>query len=309
MIRREMIALLVPALLAAPHWKERASMPLPRAGCIAGVSAGRMLVAGGSYWEGGRKITSARSDWFDPRLDRWTAAPPLPAPRSDAASATTDTVYAIGGVVEGALTASVLRFDGSEWSEMPAAALPAPTMYAIAEAEGSDIFLYGGLAQLGDLASATRTLRRWRPGGAWTSLAPFPGASRVSAAVTIHHGKLYVFGGVHQEPGREIENLADAWAYDIAENRWRALGPLPVACRAWRAVSSGGSIFLLGGYTDAFSAAIYEFRPGTGVLKAAGQLPHPLADTRFVRMGGRVFNAGGETAPQVRAPWTLEATL
>jgi hypothetical protein len=178
-------------------------MPVPRAGCIAGVVDGRLLVAGRSYREADRKILSARADLFDAQTNRWISAPALPAPRSDTAFATTDAVYVFGGVVEGAPTASVLRFDGRSW--LAQSPLPEATAYAAAVVAGEDIFLLGGLRKLGDIASASRHFRHWRKGTGCEDLASFPGRSRVTAAVVGHRGRIYVFGGVHQEEGKAIE--------------------------------------------------------------------------------------------------------
>lgn len=307
MIRPESVMLLAPLLLTSMEWREREPLPVPRAGYIVGVSGKRMLLAGGSYWENGQKILSDRSDFFDPAANRWTPGPALPAPRCDVAVATLrDSVYVFGGVVNGALTDSVLRFDGKAWRE--AGKLPQPLMYATIGVVGDRVFLFGGLTGMGDLGTATKTLWSWKPGTEWKKMAEFPGSSRVIAAVTGQGGKLYVFGGLHKS-ATELKNLNEAWSYDVAGNHWTRLPDLPVARRAWSAVSVGASILLLGGYTDDFSAEIYSFDPATGGVKAAGTLPHALADAKYVLIGKRLLTAGGESGVKIRSKWTLETEL
>ena len=92
-------------------------------------------------------------------------------------------------------------------------------------------------------------------------------------------GKLYVFGGIHQDTaGRPLTNLQDAWSYDIKSDAWTELPKLPVARRAWAAIELDRKIYLLGGYTDSFSADVYSFD-----LKSHELVPRASA-TRF---GGR----------------------
>lgn len=292
-------------------WHERANLPEPRAGYIAGVFNGKLMIAGGSYWSNDQKIYSARSDVFDPELNKWLPLPNLPAPRSDAACATlAESVYAFGGVVDGKLSNSVVRLDHQGWSTVPQATLPVPLMYGIATTVDSKVLLFGGLTELGNLSSASRELLEWQAGGMWRKLAEFPGLPRVTAAVAGAGGKLYVFGGVHaSKPGAEIDNLDDAWSYDRSLDRWTREAKLPVARRAWSAITVNDHILLIGGYTSNFSNEIYSFDIRTKKTNLVGKLPHPLADAKYVRIGNDLFTAGGESAIKVRGHWTIQGTL
>ena len=300
--------LLTPLLLSPMEWKERAPLPRARAGCGAGVIGKRMVVAGGSYWEGDKKYWSDRTDLFDPETNTWSLGAPMPEPRSDAASATfRGGVYVFGGVASGALSDHALRFDGDRWEPVPEAKLPAPLMYPMAAATDAGILLLGGLTTMGDLSSASRALWLWSPGAGWTKRAAFPGVFRVSAAIAAADGKLYVFGGIHQDAaGGALTNLQDAWSYDVKRDTWSELPKLPVARRAWAAIALDKQIYLLGGYTDSFSADVYSFDLKTQSVRPAGVLPHALADARFVRIGSRVLTAGGESGNKIRSSWTFE---
>jgi len=300
--------LLTPLLLASMEWKERAVLPQARAGCGAGVIGKRMVVAGGSYWDKDQKYWSDRTDLFDPETNTWSPGAPMPQPRSDAASATfRGSVYVFGGVVGGSLSNNTQGFDGEHWKELPDAKLPAALMYPVAAAVDSGILLLGGLTRMGDLSSASQSLWIWSPSADWRKLAAFPGAFRVSAAVAAADGKLYVFGGIHQDAvGAPPTNLQDAWSYDLKRDTWTELPKLPVARRAWAAIALDRKIYLLGGYTDSFSADVYSFDVKSHEMHPAGSLPHPLADARFLRIGSRVLTAGGESGNKIRSNWTFE---
>lgn len=312
------------AALPAEAWRFGAPLPLPRAGLLAGAFRGRLVLAGGSDWQNNlqEKAVYQRCDLFDPRTNQWSAGPPLPAPRCDAACVTLGgAIYAMGGIVgpnakQWKMEDSVLRFDGRVWREAPEAKLPAPTMYAIAvladdRTHGQAVYLFGGLEKLGQLETARPRLWCWRPkaGKGWQELAPFPGKRRLACALVAHGKSLFLFGGVNQpKPAAEsaaLENLAEVWEYRLAENQWRQRQDLPVRRRAWSALSAGAEILLLGGYTTDFQKEVFRYQPGSGQTLPAGELPFPLADARFVTVGDTLWQSGGETAFKIRAPWTI----
>lgn len=303
MTRRTVLALFA----KQPVWQERAPIPAPpRAGLIAAAYQGKLLLAGGSDWQADKKVLHARTDLFDPTTNQWAAGPDLPQPRCDAAAATLGkNVYAFGGVIDGKITPSVLRFDGTRWSE---AGEIAPVMYAAAMATPRGILLFGGLSTFTDLSTATSGLALWSERRGPQPLAPFPGRPRVSTAFTFHQGHAYLFGGAHQPRGGALENLAEVWRYDLSRNQWQQLPDLPFVRRAWSAVPKGRRIWLIGGYRETFESGTFLYDPATHVVTSAAPLPHPLADVRFLRIGNRCINAGGETGFHIRAPWTLEAS-
>ncbi|MBK9167526.1 MAG: hypothetical protein IPM24_08675 [Bryobacterales bacterium] len=293
-------------LLGAADWKERAPLPEPRAGSMAGTPGGRYVLAGGSFWKDDVKHWTARVDIFDPARNVWEPGPALPEPRSDAACATLgDTLYIFGGGADGDVTADAYALRGGGWQALPAARLPEARLYPVATVLDGAVYVTGGIARAGDYSTVTNTLWRWTPGGAWETLPALPGPRRTSHAATAFGGKLFVFGGVTSRGGN-LENLADAWVYDPAARAWSALPQLPVVRRAWAAAAAGDTILLLGGYTDDFATDVWAFDPRTGATRRAGSLPHPLADIRVSAIGSALYLAGGETAPKIRGHWTLE---
>src|SRR5262249_29159133 len=81
------IALGSPAMSEDLSWKEMAEMPRPVAGYMAGVSEGKLVIAGGSFWQGNQKHWTTIVQIYDPGDNVWRDGPPLDAPRSDAACA------------------------------------------------------------------------------------------------------------------------------------------------------------------------------------------------------------------------------
>ena len=288
------------------EWRERAAMPLPRAGYMAGTDGRRLLLAGGSYWEAGRKIWSDRANWYDPATDRWQPAASLPAPLSDAAFASFEGgIYIFGGGEAGHVRRDALVLRDGTWHALPAWSLPAARLYAAAAVLSDRIYVVGGLPAAGDYAGATATVwsRPLRGNAGWRVDAEIPGPRRVHFALAAHGGRLYLFGGMTQRGG-ELVNLSDADEYDPAIDRWRVLSDAPIACRAWWAVPWQNRILLLGGYTDRFVGDIYSFDPKSDRYTHFGTLPRPVADARFVVAAKQILTAGGESGPKIRAPWT-----
>lgn len=287
-------------------WKERADLPAPRAGYVAGVWDSKLVIAGGTHWEGDRKIWTDRTDLFDPATNIWSPGSPLPAPRSDCACATIGgMIYAFGGVVADAVSKDVVAFDGRSWKSF--GEIPVALMYAGTAVVGDTVYLLGGLTTFGELTSASTGLYCWQPGGEWQPLAPFPGTPRAGAAVTAVDGKLYVFGGIHMaESTRDLHNLGDAWSFDPSDNHWTPGPALPVRRRAWGAVEVDHGALILGGYTDAFSNEVFHFNPQTNQFTRMADLPHALADAKYFRIGQSVFTAGGESGIKIRGAWTFE---
>lgn len=289
-------------------WKEMSPMPEPRSGYVAGSIRGRLVLAGGTYWDGDNKIWSRRTDFFDPDKNKWISGPDLPSPLGDAAAVSHDgRMYVFGGGSDGAVGNSALVFDGAKWSAAPRWDLPAGRIYAVATAAAGRIFVVGGLAKAGDIANAETTVwsRPIENGAApWTTHAAIPGPRRSNFGLAASNGKLFLFGGVTATTSG-FANLDDAFEYDPGADRWKALPRLPVARRAWFALAAGRRILLYGGYTNTFETDIFEIDAATGAASLAGSLLKGVADARFVLVDDAVISAGGESGPKIRAPWTI----
>ncbi|MCU1315750.1 MAG: metallophosphoesterase [Candidatus Acidoferrum typicum] len=290
-------------------WTELAELPRPVAGYMAGVSHGKLLIIGGSFWENKQKHWSDLVQVFDPRTNAWGKELPLPAPRSDAASASLhDDIYLFGGGSGTDVRKDALVFHGGKWNRIPAGDLPAPRLYATAIAVDGYIYLLGGMATAGDYKTVTNTFWRWRPSAkSWEIMPPLPGPGRISHAMAEILGSIFVFGGATTGP-QDVVNLKDAYRFDPSTRKWTRLADLAVANRSWWAVGLGEVALVLAGYTNDFASEVYWYSP-TQNLERAGALPHGLADIKFFRIGETVVGTGGEAGPGVRGRWTLGARL
>lgn len=285
-------------------WTRGAPMPLPRAGCAVGVLDGRVYVAGGTYWENGRKFWCDRTDSFDPVSNTWRAHPPVPRVAGDAAGVVAGGKFAvIGGGAEGSGAKEVWAFDGTAWQAWPD--LPAPRRSCAAVLHDGAVFVLGGLAGNGtEFGTATRTVWRARPGEAWTECAPLPDPLRFNLAVGSLGGRLLAAGGCTPEAGG-VRNLDEILAYDAKADQWSRVGRLPAACRGSSGVVDGARFLIVGGYTDRFITEIVAFAPASGAVSPAGAIPVGLADTRFVRVGDKIVGATGEDGIKHRFADTL----
>ncbi len=84
------------------RWNTSEPSPEPRADYAAGAVDGKLIVAGGTYWDGApghwiRKRYSASTRAFDPVSKRWERLPDMPLPLAFAASAVSDNTLPIFG--------------------------------------------------------------------------------------------------------------------------------------------------------------------------------------------------------------------
>jgi N-acetylneuraminic acid mutarotase len=295
-----------------PVWLERATLPQPRAGYIAGVVNGRYVIAGGSFWEKDQKIWTARVDIFDPRTNTWSEAASLPDPRSDSACVTVrGSLYVFGGQDHAIAKSDALVLKHEEWRPLPEAALPESRLYASAVALGNSIYMVGGMSKVRDFKSTRNTLWRWNTTSAkrrWEILPSIPGPGLINTAVAAIHQKIYVFGGAI-EGGNDVLNSNRAFEFDIETQRWTQLPDLPISRRCWSAVPLDDRVLLIGGYTGVYEKDVFEYDVLSHSLSAVSALPRGVCDAKFLRIGDSVVGAGGESGDKVRGPWTFELRL
>ena len=281
-------------------------MPRPRSFYAAGVLEEKLVVAGGTYWQDGRKFWCDRVDAFDPLANRWETAEPMPRPQGEGACVTFGgALYVFGGGADGSVETAVWSFQGGAWSILPRLTLPEPRRLVTAAVVDGTIYILGGLART-DFASAAPTVWAAKPAGPWEDRAPLPGPIRFNSAVAVVAGRILMAGGATPENGG-IRNLDDVIAYDPRADEWSAVGRLPLACRGQCGLEDGSRLLIIGGHSDNFESRILGLDPRTGRVSTVGGLPHALCETLFLCSGDRIIGVSGEQAPYMRAPWTLEA--
>lgn len=282
------------------YWETCGATPQPRAGCAVLADADSIVVAGGTYWEDGRKIWSPRASRFHPERGAWDALPALPHAIGDAPGVNLGGRRLVaGGGTADAIFREVWQLAADGWERV--GKLPAARRSFALVAGEREVFALGGLtAGPTDYAAATSVV--WRGDGrTWSTVAPMPGPARLGCATGICAGRLVVAGGFAAASGGGVVNLDEILAYDLAADRWSVLGRLPVAVRGVSGlVWPEHGLLVFGGYTDAFSRRIWLVEPQGGAVSEVGELPVGLADGRFVWCGGRVVGLTGEDGIKLR---------
>jgi N-acetylneuraminic acid mutarotase len=126
------------------------------------------------------------------------------------------------------------------------------------------------------------------------------------AAARIGHF-IYVVGGFDSQ-GRSTDSLE---RYDVANDSWRLLRPLPVAVNHAAAAVYRRRLYVLGGYTDTGegrggTSGFYRYDPGRDRWSRLSSMPTRRAALAVGLIGSRLYAAGGANSSQ-GALRTLEA--
>ena len=130
----------------------------------------------------------------------------------------------------------------------------------------------------------------------WIDLAPMP-QPQVEAGAAEIGGKIYVMGGWGVD-GDHPYGITQV--YDIAVNAWSEGPKLPgPPVHHQNVVPSGGKIYMLGGFENAFSkrepiGKAWVFDPSTGQWKALASMPSPRGGAVAGAIDGVIYVAGGE---------------
>ncbi len=172
--------------------------------------------------------------------NRWQFKKELPLPRSGLAAVVyEEQIYIIGGENTEVLP-DLLRYDPlvDSWEALPPK--PNPVTDIQAAVAGGKIFVPGGRLANGQ---PTDVLEIYNPReGIWTQGASLPTPLSAYALVAFE-GDLFLFGGWD---GEEYTHLT--LKYDLGQDQWRVLTPLPDARGFAGAAVVGGKIHLVGGF-------------------------------------------------------------
>ena len=322
-------------------WERQADLPDPVGwkGMYAGVSEGRVLLAGGSNFpvsprEGGRKVLSRQilARPIDATADgKWTVADEtLPGGQAEGAAVSIDAgVLLVGGVGENGPVANVyfLRWDAGlgavKIRSLPP--LPVPCASPAAVRCGRQILVAGGekdgrgldhfwsLDIVAALAGA--------PTAVWKTLPSWPGPPRFGAVLAVlevnGRERVFLLGGKVKTTGATLADyLNDVYCYDPIAGQWTALSPMPHPAVQAGSIKSGASrLAILGGSDGHDLDRIVElgeqyrlpdrimiYDANSDHWRSGGRMPLGVAAPAIVELGHDWLVAGGEYSPGLRTP-------
>jgi len=136
-----------------------------------------------------------------------------------------------------------------------------PRAELAAVSNGTHVFAVGGRYS----GTVLDTLTMYDPvADSWTTLASMPTPAVTEHCVAYHGGAIYVAGGraVPQPPMASFVYASDPvlqtlQMYNISENTWYTLAPLPIGVADGALVSKGNKLFLVGGWKADFNGTHY----------------------------------------------------
>lgn len=297
------LSIFMPALLLqAVEWENMPALPEGNGNFVCGAIDGALLVVGGIGWKGDVKHWRDTIWRFDSVHARWSEAGTLPQPLAYAAFGQAPAGIYFAGGSDGRQNDGELRLLGRALKLRTISRFEHPLCYSGSAIGGGKLFVVSGATDANDFRTLTnRCYTLDLRTGTATSLPDYPGGSLLLPAAATAGRQLYVFGGAtwDAETSRAINTNA-AFTYSVAEKKWKAIKPFPVAVRGLAACALNERYILLGGgYDDAFTnlAVIYDTK--MDVYLEAKPLPFK-AVAHFVKAGDFVYWLGGEHAMRQR---------
>ena len=316
---------------ASLEWAKSTPLPEARAEYASGIVGGKLVIAGGTYWEGSaghwtKKHYSASTHAFDPVSQRWERLPDLPVALGYAASAVVDgRLFVLGGVTPGGINRKIftLTRTGSRYVWSVFGEMGFDRVSAAAVSVQGRIYLLGGTSayeafdSLGTCCAtntATNSLLVFdthAPAKGWRPLAPYPGRARWLPAVSTDGKSIWLFGGMLQADVKApVTNFGEVLKYDVASQSWSGAPALPNAITDLQPLCSldlGNRIFIFTGEKQVWQLDLRAQR-----YSETTPMPEAVAVDKFFWLHHRIIGAGGESEverPRRRSDWTFVAKI
>lgn len=312
-------------------WKKSTPLTEPRSGYASGVIDGKLVIAGGTYWEGKpehwiKKIYSSRTHAFDPASQTWKQLPEAPVTLGYAASTVAnDRLFLFGGYTGQGINHDIFVLEKKQnryrWARY--GWFDPDRVFALALAARKSIYILGGTTcfEAYDPAgtccttkTATNTLMSIEvdhPERGWHERSPYPGAKRWLPATVTDGKSIWMLGGFYQESAKDPPTtFADVLRYDIERDQWESMAPLPTAAKDAQPVSAlwvENRILLF-----TFARKVWQLDPATSTYSEVAPLPEKVSVDRFVLIGDKIIGASGESdpeGPRRRSEWTFVGTV
>lgn len=313
------------------HWTMSTPFPQPRTDYAAGALAGKLVIAGGTFWEGSKghwtkKLFSASTHAFDPATQTWEELPDLPTPLACAASVVIGKkLYVLGGYTGTKPSRKIYTFamESGKYAWTNLGTLPSDRLFAAAVTAGKQLFVLGGTTRFEPTdASGTcctsktatdsfMSLDTTHPEKGWRQLPSIPGPRRWLISAVSGRDSIWIFGGRFQEnPLDPVINYNQVFRYDISNARWQETNSLPQGSPDAvppSCVMVKGKILLITDYRK-----VWQLNPLNSLYTELEPLPEAAGVDRFIFLKGRIVGAGGENnleGPRRRSAWTFIGRL
>jgi N-acetylneuraminic acid mutarotase len=296
-------------------WTESTPFPEPRSGYCAGSINGKMVIAGGTYWEGTKghwtkKVYSASTHAFDPQNQTWEKLPDAPIPFGYAAcTVVAHKLFVLGGFTPFTPNRRIFtlrrELDHYVWEIF--GDMPEDRIFAQAVSVGSKIYLIGGTTEFEPYDSAgtcctsktaTNTamvLDTAHRESGWQQLTPYPGAKRWLFAAETDGKSILLFGGIFQARQKDsVTNFNEALRYQLDDARWSVLPSLPAETHGTTPLTA---LFLNGRVILISSAKrVWQFNLKTLQYDELSPMPDAAFVDKFVLINDSIIGAGGESS-------------
>lgn len=242
------------------QWETRSFMPLALNHANVAVVHDKIYVLGGLSELTPELLWDALPDCsvYDPKSDKWTVLPPMPASqaRGSAAVGVHGTkIYLAGGLRSLALyeggvqdtVADVTVYDTAtmKWEVLPS--LSEGRDHAAAAVIGNVFYVLGGRfrGQV-NVRGTVFALNLQKPRKGWKTLASMP-TPRGGVASGVIGEKVYVFGGEGNPAEGSKGVFNETEVFDTQRNSWKKLSPMKVARHGTSSVGVKGKIYIPGG--------------------------------------------------------------
>lgn len=217
------------------------------------------------------------------------------------------TCAAVAALVVAAAAVPASAQSVGKWTK--AAPFPEPAMELYAAAVGTKMYVFGGIEPNGVVPSGL-VYEYDSVADKWTKKKPMALPSHHNA-VTALNGKIYVFGGFAasntDKPG--WLPIANAWEYDLTNDSWKALAPMPTPRGAAIAFTVNGKIYVIGGEgmhpgdapkplwfvgsAHRSLGTVEEYDPATNTWTTRTPMPTPRNHAAGGVVNGKIYVIGG----------------
>ena len=294
------------------EWRKLPDLPQAAFGQLVTSCSNGIISAGGTYWKDGNKRWISGTYLLNNSHTNWVKFKRLAYYYAYGAGACYNNYLFISGgnlpdkKVNYRSTALDLSKSSAKWKNAPL--LTESMIYPAITQRNNMLYSFGGLSGGEKWQSASAGLRYLNLKNRkmlWTSLKAIPAAGRALAGMCEKDGILYIFGGACLNKSGKLMNLAEAWSFDLKQNKWKRLPNMPFAMRCSLAFPWKQWIILFAScLTDKagktqISDKIFLYNTSGKSWRKFGKAPYSAAANGTIR-GNKIYLVGGEDKARSR---------